>query len=74
MADNKDADQNPHKRQVGNTGSPSKRSKREWLAYHGAKHTRVGDEFQVASLPEPETKEKGEDSKTEKGTKSEEST
>ena len=74
MADNKDDDPNPHKRQVGTEGSPNgKRSKREWLAYHGTKHSRVGDEFQVASLPVPEKKEKGkEQSKTEKGTKSEE--
>eukprot|EP00934_Nitzschia_sp_Nitz4_P002446 Nitzschia sp. Nitz4//scaffold73_size107353//14537//14773//NITZ4_004308-RA/size107353-processed-gene-0.180-mRNA-1//-1//CDS//3329557440//2441//frame0 len=28
-----------------------KRSKREWLAYHGARHTRVGTDFQVAILP-----------------------
>lgn len=80
--DSKDADPNPHKRQVGITGSPSgKRSKKEWLAYHGTKQTRVGDEFQVASLPVPEKDEKGTDSKTEEekdsnteqGTKSEES-
>ncbi|KAL3916733.1 MAG: hypothetical protein SGARI_007893 [Bacillariaceae sp.] len=30
---------------------PPKRAKREWLAFHGVKHTRVGTDFQVAALP-----------------------
>lgn len=72
MADEKDEDPNPHKRHVGITGSPSgKRSKREWLAYHGTKYTRVGADFQVASLPVPEKIQKGKDeSKTESESKS----
>lgn len=76
MADSKQyADPNTHKRhQVSIMGSPSgKRSKREWLAYHGAKHTRVGEGFQVTILPTLAKKdEKGKDieekdSKNEKG-------
>jgi hypothetical protein len=38
---------------------PSKRPKREWLAFHGVKHSRVGAEYQVAVLPSIE--KKGED-------------
>lgn len=33
--------------------SNSKRSKREWMAYNGARHTRVGADYQVAALPTP---------------------
>ncbi len=29
----------------------AKREKREWLSFRGAKHTRVGEEYQVAFLP-----------------------
>lgn len=31
----------------------NKRSKTEWLAFHGRRHTRVGKEFQVTALPTP---------------------
>ena len=33
--------------------SANKRMKREWLAFRGTRHTRVGDDFQVAALPSP---------------------
>jgi hypothetical protein len=33
---------------------PPKRPKREWLAFHGVKHTRVGSEYQVTILPSEE--------------------
>ncbi|KAG7348451.1 hypothetical protein IV203_017156 [Nitzschia inconspicua] len=36
---------------------PPKRSKREWLAFHGVKHSRVGSDYQVAVLPSIEKKE-----------------
>jgi hypothetical protein len=29
----------------------AKRTKKEWLAYRGVKHTRVGNDFQCAILP-----------------------
>ena len=29
----------------------AKREKREWLSFRGTKHTRVGEEYQVAFLP-----------------------
>ncbi len=29
----------------------AKRGKREWLSFRGARHTRVGEDYQVASLP-----------------------
>ena len=29
----------------------AKRGKREWLSYRGSRHSRVGEEYQVASLP-----------------------
>ncbi len=32
----------------------AKRTKKEWLAFVGTKHTRVGDDFQVLSLPVPD--------------------
>ena len=36
---------------------PAKREKREWLASRGPRHPRVGDEYQVTSLPTPKAKE-----------------
>ena len=49
-----------------NTETPeAKRPKREWLAFHGARHTRVGADFQVASLPQVESaKENAGDAET----------
>lgn len=48
---------NGHKRdstEHGGQNSPSgKRNKRDWLAFSGVKHTRVGDAFQVTALPTP---------------------
>lgn len=44
------------------TDLPPKRPKREWLSFHGIKHTRVGAEFQVTSLPTVEPKASHEDS------------
>ena len=40
---------------LANLGSSSsnKRVKREWLAFRGNRHTRVGDDYQVAVLPTP---------------------
>ena len=35
------------------TEPQAKRTKKEWLAFKGAKHTRVGEEFQVSALPQP---------------------
>jgi hypothetical protein len=35
------------------TEPKAKRTKKEWLVFKGAKHTRVGDDFQVSALPEP---------------------
>eukprot|EP00533_Pseudo-nitzschia_delicatissima_P014057 CAMPEP_0197279950 /NCGR_PEP_ID=MMETSP1432-20130617/20813_1 /TAXON_ID=44447 /ORGANISM="Pseudo-nitzschia delicatissima, Strain UNC1205" /LENGTH=120 /DNA_ID=CAMNT_0042746557 /DNA_START=13 /DNA_END=375 /DNA_ORIENTATION=+ len=35
----------------GIMGASAKRGKREWLSFRGARHTRVGEEYQVASLP-----------------------
>jgi hypothetical protein len=34
-----------------NTEFPPKRPKRDWLAFHGVKHTRVGAAYQVSALP-----------------------
>lgn len=59
-----------HKREQKDlTGSPSgKRNKREWLAFHGTKQTRVGNDFQVTLFPTPphrdEKKEASEPSKS----------
>mmetsp|Transcript_6952 Transcript_6952/g.18865 ORF Transcript_6952/g.18865 Transcript_6952/m.18865 type:complete len:94 (+) Transcript_6952:228-509(+) len=33
--------------------SPAKRTKFEYLAYRGTKHTRVGNDYQVTMLPSP---------------------
>ncbi len=35
----------------GIMGGNAKRGKREWLSFRGARHTRVGEDYQVASLP-----------------------
>lgn len=46
----------PHHDDTSPTGNAAKRNKREYLAFHGTKHTRVGDDYQVdlSSLPVPE--------------------
>jgi hypothetical protein len=36
------------------TAETPKRQKREWLPFHGNKHTRVGSEYQVTTLPSAE--------------------
>ena len=46
----------PHPPNPSMAEFPSKRPKREWLAFHGVKHTRVGADFQVASLPPVESR------------------
>lgn len=71
MADEKDGEDNTHKRHMDDGSPNGKRSKREWLAYHGTKHTRVGAEFQVATLPVPEKIAKGKEDEEEEESKKE---
>jgi hypothetical protein len=54
------------------SSSDAKRSKREWLAYRGVRHTRVGTGFQVSALPNPssfEEEQQGGNKAAEKETK-----
>mmetsp|Transcript_22419 Transcript_22419/g.53319 ORF Transcript_22419/g.53319 Transcript_22419/m.53319 type:complete len:152 (-) Transcript_22419:533-988(-) len=39
-------------------GNENKRGKREWLPFRGSRQTRVGENYQVASLPSLETSAK----------------
>jgi hypothetical protein len=54
-----DDDSRPPKRmppEEGATENDSKRSKeggRTWLQFHGRRHTRIGDAYQVNTLPQP---------------------
>jgi hypothetical protein len=52
--DNNNNNNGISKRDIRGTRSPAgKRSKREWLAFKGTKHSRVGNDFQVTALPSP---------------------
>jgi hypothetical protein len=55
MADDGNHNKHSHERESDeHTSSPSgKRNKREWLAFRGTKHTRVGNDFQVTTFPTP---------------------
>ena len=48
-----------------NSPKRTKTEPRKWLAYSGVRHTRVGNDFQVANLPSPSSpsKETEEDAK-----------
>ena len=55
---NNDENSNDGKRESGSfPGNDGKRSKRDWLAFHGTRHTRVGADYQVTSLPTPTIQE-----------------
>eukprot|EP00980_Cylindrotheca_fusiformis_P004918 scaffold1049_cov108-Cylindrotheca_fusiformis.AAC.3 len=42
-----------------NESPSSKRNKKEWLAFRGSKHTRVGTDFQVTLFPTPPQLQQG---------------
>jgi hypothetical protein len=51
--DDEHAQAPPHPPPESKEEPESKRNKRDWLAFHGTRRTRVGDDFQVAALPTP---------------------